>query len=185
MSVLLYPTCPENCAGSLPEPSFNDCAPVVGYGEISKLYLAKADAIAFTNIELIGEWTTRLAASIETADAIRQFTVLGDLAEPEVTEIVISGNRTIRGFKKFTLAFEIDEDNDTNYQAHLTFECNSKFKMWFETADGMMFGGNEGIEASILTNYLIPRGRTDIRKIMGQAKWDSKKSPLRNLSPLA
>jgi hypothetical protein len=184
MSVLLYPSCPEDCAGSLPDPSFNECAPVIGYGEISKIYLAKADAADFTNIEDLSEWTTRLALGISSADAIRAFTVMGDLPEAEATEITISGNRTIRGFKKFTMSFEIDEDNDENYQAHLTFECNTKFKMWIETADGMMFGGNEGLIASILTNYLIPRGRTEIRKIMGKAVWESKKSPLRNVSPL-
>lgn len=185
MSVLLYPTCPADCAGALPDPLFNECAPTVGYGEISKIYLAKADADVLTNVEDLAEWITKLALGIADGNAIRAYTVIGDLPEPEATEVVISGNRTIRGFKKFTLAFEIDEDNDTNYQAHLTFECNTKFKMWFETADGMMFGGNEGIEVSILTNYIIPRGRTEVRKIMGKATWESKKSPLRNISPLA
>ncbi len=185
MSVLLYPTCPESCAGSLPEPSFNDCAPEIGYGEISKMYLAKADADPFSNVELLSEWTERLAASVATDNAVRAFTVIADLPEPEISEITISGNRTVRGFKKFTMPFEIDEDNDINYQAHLVFECNTKFRMWFETADGMLFGGNEGIEASLLTNYVIPRERTGVRKIMGKATWDSKKSPLRNVSPLA
>lgn len=185
MSVLLYPTCPESCSGALPDPLFNECAPVVGYGEIAKIYLAKADAASFSNVEDLAEWTSKLGLAVSDANAVRAFTVIGDLPEPELTEVVISGNRTIRGFKKFNLAFEIDEDNDENYQAHLTFECNNKFKMWFETADGMMYGGNEGIEASILTNYIIPRGRTEVRKIMGKATWDSKKSPLRNISPLA
>lgn len=185
MSVLLYPTCPVDCAGSLPEPTFNECAPVIGYGEISKVYLGKADASPFDNVESLAEWTERLALATSNADAIRAFTVLADLPEPEVTEITISGNRTVRGFKKFTMPFEIDEDNDDNYQAHLTFECNNKFTMWFETADGMMFGGNEGIAVSILSNYLIPRGRTEVRKVMGKATWESKKSPLRNVSPLA
>jgi hypothetical protein len=185
MSVLLYPTCPEDCAGSLPEPSFNECAPVVGYGEISKMYLAKADSDGFDNVEDLAEWTSKLALSVSDADAIRAFSVLSDLPEPELTETVISGNRTIRGFKKFSMPFEIDETNDENYQAHLTFECNTKFKMWFETADGMMYGGNDGINASILTNFVIPRSRTEVVKIMGKATWDSKKSPLRNVSPLA
>lgn len=185
MSVLLYPSCPESCAGSLPDPEFNECAPVVGYGEIAKFYLAKADAAPFSNVESLAEWTQRLAAGVATADAIRAYTVLADLPEPELTEQTISGNRTIRGFKKFSIPFEIDETNDTNYQAHLTFECNTKFKLWFETADGMMYGGNEGIEVSILTNFVIPRSRTEVVKIMGKATWDSKKSPLRNVSPLA
>lgn len=185
MSVLILPTCPTDCAGALPDPAFDECAPVVGYGEISKIYLAKADASDFTNVDVITEWTTRLAYDVSNADAIRAFTVLGDMPEPEVTEQKISGDRIARGFKTFKVIFEIDEDNDTNYEAHLLFECNTKFKMWFETADGMLFGGNEGVEPTIQTNYLIPRARADLRKIMGIATWESKTSPLRCISPNA
>jgi hypothetical protein len=185
MSVLIYPTCPTDCAGALPEPSFDECAPEVGYGEISKIYLAKADAADLSNVEDLAEWTTKLALAISQTNAIRVFTVVGDLPEPEVAETKISGNRTIRGFKTFNLPFEIDEDNDLNYEAHLTFECNNKFKLWFETADGMLYGGNEGLEVSVLTNYVIPRERTGVRKIMGKATWQSKKSPLRCVSPMA
>jgi len=67
----------------------------------------------------------------------------------------------------------------------LIFECGNKFKVWFETADGMLFGGNEGIEGSINTNYVIPRPRTELRKIMGIIKWEAIHTPLRCVSPMA
>lgn len=183
--ILTYPICSSDCASSLPEPSFNECAPVVGYGEISKLYIGKANSSDFNNVNLIGEWNQRLALEISENNAIRSFVVLGDLPEPENTEISISKNRTIRAFKKFTLSFEIDEDNDANYNSHLIFECGSKFKIWFETAEGILYGGNEGISASLMTNYFIPRSRQELRKIIGKAVWDSEKSPLRCTSPFS
>ncbi len=185
MSVLLYPPCPTDCAGSLPEPSFDECAPVLGYGEVEKIYLQKANADDFSDVEDLGEWTTKKALAISDDNAVREFTVKGDLPAPATTEVVISQNRTIRGSKKFTLNFQIDEDNDKNYEAHLLFECNTKFKMRFATADGMLFGGNEAILASILTDYIIPPERTAVRYIAGKAIWDSKKSPLRSINPNA
>ena len=185
MSVLLYPTCPESCGGALPAVSFDNCAPAIHYGEVSKLYLANVEADDFTNVELLSEWTARLTADGTDPDAIRELTVIGDLPEAERTEITISGDRTIAGFKNFTLNFEVDETNAINYNFLLTSECNLKFKMWFETSDGILYGGNEGIEASILMNLVIPRERTDVVKYMGQAKWRSQFSPLRSTMPTA
>lgn len=185
MSVLIYPDCPSDCGGALPAVSFDDCAPAIHYGEVSKLYLANVEAADFTNVELLSEWTTRLTADGTNPDAIRELTVIGDLPEAERTEIAISGDRTIAGVKNFTMNFEIDETNVTNYNFLLTTECNLKFKMWFETSDGILYGGNEGIEASILMNLVIPRERTDVVKYMGQAKWRSQFSPLRSTMPTA
>jgi hypothetical protein len=185
MSVLLYPSCPTDCAGSLPDPLFNDCTPVDGFGEIRYIYLAKANADDLTNVEDLAEWTTKLALAVSDPNAIRKFTVLGDMPAPEKTEIQRSGDRTVTGLKRFQVIFEIDDDSDPNYEAHLLFECSTKFKMWYETADGMLFGGNEGVLPSISSDYIIPRASGELRKIMGVAKWTSKRSPLRCISPMA
>lgn len=185
MSVLLLPVCPTDCSGSLPDVAFDECAPDVHYGEVAKIYIARVDAADFTNVDLIGEWTTRLSDTSDDPDAIRTLIVIGELPEPEQSEITISGDRTVVGFKQFTLPFEIDETNDTNYLLLLNQECNIKNKMWFETADGMLYGGNEGIEATIRMNNLIPRERTEVAKFMGTAKWKSQFSALRCASPMA
>lgn len=185
MSVLSYPTCPTDCLGSLPDPVFSECAPETGYGEVEYLYIAKADSDDLTNVEDLSEWTTKLGLAATDDNAIRKLTVLGDLPEPEVEEIARSGDRIVRGFKNFNFNFEIDEDGDENYEMLLSMECGLKYKMWLETADGMLFGGNEGIEATINVNYLIPRSRTELRKIVGVAKWKAIHSPLRSVSPMA
>ena len=118
MSVLLYPTCPESCGGALPAVSFDDCAPAIHYGEVSKLYLANVEAANFTNVELLSEWTTRLSENSTDANAIREITVIGDLPEAERTEIAISGDRTIAGVKNFTMNFEIDETNGSSTNSY-------------------------------------------------------------------
>lgn len=185
MSVLIYPVCPDGCESALPAVLFDDCAPEIHYGEVAKIYFANAEAADFTNVELLSEWTTRLSAAGTDPDAIRELTVLGDLPEAERTEINISGDRIIAGQKQFTLPFEVDETNVVNYEFLLTAECNLKFKMWFETSDGILYGGNEGILASVLMNLMIPRERTDVVKYMGTAKWKSQYSPLRSTMPTA
>lgn len=185
MSVLVNPVCPENCEGALPPVLFDDCAPEIHYGQIVKLYLANAEAADFTNVELLSEWTTRLSADSTDPDAIRELTVIGDLPEPERTEQTISGDRIITGQKQFTMNFEVDETNVVNYEFMLTTECNLKFKLWAEMSDGILYGGNEGILASVLMNLLLPRERTDVVKYMGTAKWKSQFSPLRSTMPTA
>ena len=184
MSVLVIPTCPTDCSG-LPAVYFDECAPDVHYGEVVKLYMAAVDAADFTNVELLGEWTTRLSDAGVDPDAIRELTVYGELPEAEQTEITISGDRTVVGYKQFTLNFEVDETNDINYNWLMNLECNLKFKIWFETSDGRLYGGNEGIEATVRANLMIPKERTDIVKFIGTAKWKSIFSPLVGDSPMA
>lgn len=186
MSVLNLPDCPTGCDTGLPAVDFDICAPELHYGEIEKIYIAAADADDFTNVEDLAEWTTRLSDSaVVTGNEIRALTVIGELPEPEQTEHTISGDRTAVGFKQFTVNFEVDETNDINYNWLLTLECNVKFKFWFETADGLLYGGNEGLLATIRVNQVIPRERTELAKFIGTAKWKSQFSPLRCLSPNA
>ena len=191
MSVLIPITCPVGCEGALVPVNFDLCAPEVHYGEVSKIYLADADAASFVSyaaIETAAAWQARIdltdPQTTTGPNVIRVLTVLGDLPVAEQTEISISGDRTIVGAKQFTLTFEIDETNAYNYNFLLTSECNLTFKMWFETSDGMMYGGLDGIIASLRLNLMIPRARTDIVKYMGTLKWKSVFSPYVSLSPL-
>lgn len=184
MSVLTLPTCPTSCSGSLESVSFNECAPDIHYGEISKVYVARADAADFTAVDLIAEWTTRLSDTETTVDKIRTLIGIGELPQPEKSEILISGDRTIYSPKTFNLLFEVDETNDTNYEFLLSAECNLKFKFWYETSDGMLYGGNTGIEGIFNMDAPIPKSREEIAKFMLSVKWKSKNSPLRCLSPM-
>jgi hypothetical protein len=184
MSVLSLQPCPTDCAGSLGAVSFNECAPEVHYGEISKLYVARSDAADFTSPDLIAEWTTRLSDTEDTVDKIRTFIGIGELGTPEKTELALSGNRTIYSPKTFNLLFEVDETNDTNYEWLLESECNLKRKFWYETSDGMLYGGKTGIEGVFGMDAPIPKSREEIAKFMMAVKWKSKNSPLRCISPM-
>lgn len=185
MSVLLLPVCPTDCAGALADVAFDECAPELHFGEISKIYVATASAVDFSNVEDLAEWTGRLDDDGTDPDDIRTLIVIGELTQPERTETPISGGRTSYSPGTYTLPFEIDETNDTNYNFMLTSQCNLKYKIWFETSDGMLYGGNEGIEVSFKLNQPIPKGREEYVKIMGEAKWKSAKDPLRCVSPMA
>lgn len=191
MSNLWVPACPTDCNGAVADVSFSECAPETHYGEVSKLYIAPANFESvdnagnpgFSDVTSLTEWNDNLS---DTADnKIRTLIGIGDFPEPETTETPISGDRVVTGFKKFTLPFEVDEVNDTNYNFLLLLECGGKFLMWFETSDGLLFGGNAGIEVSMPANYLIPRERTAVQKIMLKPTWKSLKSPFRSDSPLA
>jgi hypothetical protein len=163
--------------------SFNECAPETHWGEISKLYVGPADLAAFLDVSALSEWTAKLADTGD--DKIRTLIVIGEQPEPEQTEVSISGDRVVVGYKKFIVNAEIDETNETNYNFLAMSECGGKYLMWYETSDGILYGGNEGIEVSLKMNQVIPKERTGIVKIMVKASWNSLQHPYRCVSPMA
>lgn len=184
MSVLLLPPCPTDCTGSLGPVNFNECAPEIHYGEIAKLYVARADAADFTNVGNSTEWSARLSDTVDTADKIRTLIGIGELPEPEQTEQPIAGGITIYSPKTFNLRFEVDQTNDENYEFMLETYCNSKKKVWIEMSDGMLYGGNEGIELVLKGSQPLLKGREEILKIIFTGKWKSPSDMLRTLSPM-
>jgi hypothetical protein len=189
MSVYVLPDCPTDCTGVLESVSFNECAPEVHFGEIARLYLW-VDSATPPFPSNVGywsgvEWSNHLHPSGTAVDDIREFTVIGEMPEPEQTETPISGDRTVIGYKKFTLNLEIDETNDVNYNFLLASECNGKYKCNFETADGILYGGYEGLDVSVKMNQVIPKSRQEVVKIMVKVSWSSKNHPFRCVSPVA
>ncbi len=185
MSVNQLPVCPTDCIGSLPDWSFNDCAPEVNNGEITKVYLARADAADFVNVDDAAEWNSRLSQTADTNNSIRTLVGIGELAAPEATEQEISKGRKVYVDRSFTMPFSLDETNETNYSAILALQCGSKFKIWFETSGGLLFGGNTGIEVSVKADVVIPVSRQELIKFPIEFSWKNKFSPLRTTSPLA
>jgi hypothetical protein len=182
MSNLYVPPCPTSCAGSVADVDFDNCTPIYHWGEISKIYLGSTTVPDFADVSSIVEWNAILSETED--DHIRSLIVIGEQPEAETVEVPTSGDRIAIGYKKFSINAEIDETNDTNYNFHLMLECGGKFKLWYETSDGMLYGGNEGIEASVKTNQIIPKERTALVKIMLKATWNSLQSPFRCLSPM-
>lgn len=181
MSVII---CPTDCS-NLPDVSFNECAPELHYGEVTKIYLAKSIAADFSDWTDLAEWTARLVDTGGDDDSIRTLIVMGDLPASESTEIPLTGDRIAKGFKRWRLAFDIDETNDVNYDVLKYFDCDGSYKMWFETSDGMLYGGNTGHERVYFTlDNIIPRSREELVKFTGQATWRAKTVAERTISPM-
>jgi len=189
MSIISLPDCPTDCTGALESVNFSECAPEVHFGEIAKLYLwvdsTTPPFASQAEYDSAAHWATHLNQTATAITDIREFTVIGEMPEPEQTETPISGDRTVIGYKKFTLNLEIDETNETNYNFLLASECNGKYKANFETADGILYGGYLGLDVSLKMNQVIPRSRQEVVKIMTKVSWTSKNHPFRQISPVA
>ena len=164
--------CPTGCDNELPELSMSDCNPEVDFGEIGWIYLTNVDN-PLTDWTDIGEWNPRLNNTSTDTDAIRFFYVAGDKPPAEVNESKISLCRTVYSEKTHTVNFDIDETNNTNYDAMRQIECGGTYLAWYATPN-KLYGGNAGIEVEIGMNHNITRGCTEINLIPGTLKWQNK-----------
>lgn len=177
--------CPNNCETELPEVRFSKCSPTIVLSEIVRIFLGKQSTEPFTDWKSATEWTTRLSENGTTANAIRPLTVTADkpAGSPVVKEI--SNGRKYNLRKDFTINIEIDDVSEENYEFMRVTQCGGEYKLWFETAGGRLYGGNEGIDASLVLDNVLGRGKDEIEKITGTASWDDKFSPEMCVSPIA
>ena len=177
--------CPNNCETELPEVRFSKCSPTIVLSEIVRIFLGKQSTEPFTDWKSATEWTTRLSENGTTANAIRPLTVIADkpAGSPVVKEI--SNGRKYNLRKDFTINIEIDDVSSENYEFMRVTQCGGEYKLWFETAGGRLYGGNEGIDASLVLDNVLGRGKDEIEKITGTASWDDKFSPEMCTSPIA
>ena len=167
------------CASAvLPAVSFNFCDPDIRLGEIDRVYITRASsADVLTDVADADEWALRLnqSATIPGSGAapIRELTGIGELVEPEVTETEISDGRKTSSLPKNTLNLDIDELSITNISAARTYQQNpaATHKAWFRSG-GLMYGGNDGIDVSLVARLIIPRGKTEVSQIKYTLKWD-------------
>jgi hypothetical protein len=188
MSVITVPTCPTTCIGVLGSIDFSNCAPETHFGEISRMYLWALTDVPFASqaeFDSAAHWATHVNGSSVTAGSIRQLIGIGELPEPEMTITPLSNDRQIVGFRKFNMVFDVDETNETNYNWMLTSECGGKYKMCYETADGLIYGGYQGIEVSIIVTQPIPKTKQEVVKLIMKPTWFSKFDPLRQISIVA
>lgn len=184
MSVLYLPDCPTSCESALQPVSFNTCSPTFHWGEIAKVYVAPAD-LSLTGFDVtdLADWTALLGDTGD--DKIRTLIGMGEMAEPEITEVETSGDRKAYGYRQYTISFTIDETNDTNYSWMAMTGCNTNYLFWFETADGVLYGGNDGIEGTAVFHQVIPKSRKELVTFQGTFKWQNKFAPYRCDSPMA
>lgn len=177
-------SCPNSCETALPEVKFSKCSPNIVLSEIVRIFVGKQTTQPFKNWKDASEWTQRLSETANTANAIRPLTVIADkpAGSPVVKEI--SNGRKYNLRKDFTVNIEIDDVSPENYEFMRVTQCGGEYKLWFETAGGRIYGGNEGIDASLVLDNVLGRGKDEIEKITGTASWSDKFSPEMALSPI-
>ena len=178
-------SCPNSCETALPEVKFSKCSPNIVLSEIVRIFVGKQTTQPFNNWKDASEWTQRLSETANTANAIRPLTVIADkpAGSPVVKEISNGRKYSLR--KDFTVNIEIDDVSPENYEFMRITQCCGEYKLWFETAGGRLYGGNEGIDASLVLDIVLGRGKDEIEKITGTASWDDKFSPEMCVSPIA
>ena len=177
-------SCPNSCETALPEVKFSKCSPNIVLSEIVRIFVGKQGTQPFNNWKDASEWTQRLSETENTANAIRPLTVIADkpAGSPVVKEI--SNGRKYNLRKDFTVNIEIDDVSEENYEFMRVTQCGGEYKMWFETAGGRIYGGNKGIDASVVLDNVLGRGKDEIEKITGTASWSDQFSPEMALSPI-
>jgi hypothetical protein len=184
MSVLTLDACPTDCAGSHGAVNFDPCSPERHFGEISKLYIGRADGTDFTSVDLLAEWTTRLSDTVDDAQSIRTLYGMGEMPAGEQTEKLLSKGEYAYSPYTFSFTFNVDDTNDVNFEYMLATYCNQKRKVWFEMSDGQLYGGNTGIEVVLKGMQPLLPSREDFIVITFSGKWKSASYPLRCMSPM-
>lgn len=174
-----------SCTGNLPPIKFDNCNPKVAFGQIKKVYLRKIGN-PFTDVLDLEEWTEALDETTILGTEIREFTVIGDKPAPGKSEIKISGGRTVYGPKQHSINIKIDDLSAENYAFMQAVEGGSRtFLMWYEDNAGFIYGGNDGISATVDFDHIIPEDSGGLQTLTGVAKWEESVHPDRGLSPMA
>lgn len=164
----------------MPVASADLCAPNTHYGQISMLMFTR-NGDGLTNVTNDAEWATRidnastgltaLPNSPSKAD-IRQLYGIGSLTAPDRPEVEISRKRKVYGEPAFTLTFAVDDTGNTNWNNFMGGlpTGGQVYSVWFGTED-RIFGGNDGITATVIANPEIPESAEELQKIILTVTW--------------
>lgn len=175
---------PSCAAESLPPVDFDFCDPEVKLSEITRIFLAKVGAADFSDWTQAEEWEQRVSETETDIDAIRCLTVIGDKPAPNTTKKDISGGRKFNTRKDHTINATVDEVTPANHAFLQAVESGKRYKMWYETAGGFMFGGNSGIAIEISGDMLLPRGAGETMSYAYVITWVSPTTEQRCTSPI-
>lgn len=181
---IIVPVCPTGCT-SMPAPvDFDVCAPEILFGEIRHIYVASGESTPFTDVESLSEWTTRISNDAVDEDTIRELMVSADLPAASADEIIISLGRKVYSPATHVINVDIDDLSAANYEFARTTSCNAAYRIWFAT-ESKIYGGTDGILATINLRPVIERGVKSINKLTGTITWDAQFSPEMNDNPFA
>lgn len=157
------------CSTVLPPTSSDICDVNSFYGELNQLYFTRlGDSLTdWTNDT---EWTTRLSNStalpaLPTLAPIRSLFGIGSIAAPERPTIAASRRRTIYGVPVYTITFNVEDTSDTNMAMVTLLPASGQiYAAWIGTEE-RLFGGNDGIQMTMIADPIIPESRDDIMRI--------------------
>ena len=128
-------------------------------------------------------------AAIDNAgDGIKQIYCIGDLPQPSGGNRRVSNNREIIGEKDFVLNVDIDDVNNTNYDASIALEGGHDMFMWYTTLGRKLYGSTatnmKGIRCKLLVNdILLASGNDSYEVLKWQFAWSHVHKPWRMESP--
>lgn len=176
--------CPVGCDKKVPVVLFSECSPVLIEAQISDLFVGN-DGFPLSDWTNGVEWADRIDNASTDSDAIRHYTVIGSKPKPTGTEKIIEHKRIILGAKTHTIDFKVYDMSDLNREAVREHECGGKYRGWYQTGGGLLFGGNEGVPMSQVLDVVIDESSDEFVRIEGTWKWISKFSPESIMSPIA
>lgn len=185
-AIPVEPICPSGCDKQLPPVDFSKCSPIIHKGQIQRIFVTNIGQ-SLQGWTVLANWTARLSNDSAAVDAIRTFHVIASKPKPEQTAIDISLGRKVVAGKAHKIPVKVDETGPINYEFVRKNECNGggQYLIWYETSDGMLHGGEAGIEASLSLDYIIPDATNQLVTLEGEFTWDADFTEERIDSPLA
>jgi len=174
--------CPVGCLDDVPIISMDECNPATDFSEIDKLYVTQIDQ-DLDDWTSAAEWIGRIDNSGTDTDDIREWWVSGELPDPERNITEIDNDREVSSRMKFQMTLQVFETNTTNYDAVRFIQCGTRFLIWY-SAGAYMYGGTDGIEASIIASHQITKGSREINVIQLLISWEADHNPERIDNPL-
>lgn len=194
MSNLAYTCaiCPENC-GDFVMPNFNSGDCVDDYEiELSEIKRILITTPSPTDSNLAvgapADWTNKAqwASAIDNTAVGKIRSIYGIGSEDEGSDKVITIHDNIQKIVSTikTVLFKILNRNSENYAAANKFSCGATVRFWYETRGGYLYGGPQGIKATV-SKPKDPKneGADSIAQLILPLVYESSCLPLRIVSP--
>ena len=185
--------CPEDCdVSELGLAENADCIDALELkeSEVCDLFISLEDPnnpgealFKPTDINDAGDWAS--AIDNDLAAAIKHFSGIGDVPEPEVTEAEVFKRQTKITNMNYTLNFDVQHRTQVNYEFARRAQCGLKVRFWFATIGGELFGGDDGIGGNLTAVMPLERGEGSYANILFRLNWNAKCDPPRILNPMA
>ena len=163
------------CSTVLPTAHADLCDDQAFFGEISEVRFTRLGD-DLTDWSSASEWATRTdnttALPAPGTDApIRQLFGIGSIADPNRPSTKLSKRRTKYGDAEYTLVFNVDDTGDTNWAFLQGIPAGGQiYAVWFGTEE-RNWGGNTGIEATVVADYNTPESNEELMKIKLTITW--------------